>query len=55
MIINLLVYYLIIKVSYVRPLLIIKLIFISIKFQVPKKANYIYNSLAKPKKEIKSD
>lgn len=48
--INLLIYYLIIEVSYVRSLLIIKLIFISIKkFEFPRKANFTYNYLTKPK------
>lgn len=53
-IINLLIYYLIIKVNYARLLLITKLIFINIKFFIFKKANYTYNSSTKPKKEIKS-
>lgn len=50
---NLLVYYLIIKVIYIKLLLIIRLIFINIEFVIFIKANYIYDSSAKSKKEIK--
>lgn len=46
--INLRIYYLIVEVSYVRPMLIIKLIFIGIKFEVPGKASYFYDVLVKP-------
>lgn len=42
-----LVYYLIIEISYTRLLLIIKLIFIDIKFKFFKKTSCIYNNLAK--------
>lgn len=48
---NLLLCYLIIKIGYIDPLLIIKLIFINIKFQISGKARYTYNGLAKPKKK----
>lgn len=50
---NPLVCYLIIKVSYARPLLITKLIFIGIEFKVSGKASCTYNSSAKPRKETK--
>lgn len=51
---NPLVCYLIVKVNYIRPLLIIKLIFISIEFKVFKEVSYTYDGLAKPKRETKS-
>lgn len=44
--INLLICYLIVKVSYMGPLLITKLIFIGIEFEVLRKTSYIYNGLA---------
>lgn len=47
-------YYLIIEVNYEASLLITKLIFIYIKFEIPREASYIYNSLTKPGKEIRS-
>lgn len=50
---NLLVYYLIIEVSYTRLLLITKLTFICIEFEVSGEISYIYDDLAKPGKEIK--
>lgn len=53
-IINLLICYLIIKISYVRLLLIIKLIFIGIEFEVPRETNCIYDSSTKLRREIKS-
>lgn len=43
-VINPLVYYLIIEVSYIKLLLITKLIFINIKLIVPRKISYTYNS-----------
>lgn len=52
--INLLVYYLIVKMSYIKQLLIIKLIFINIKFNISKKVSCTYNSVAKPRKKTKS-
>lgn len=45
---NPLVCYLIVQISYIRPLIITKLIFISIEFEVPRKASYIYDGLANP-------
>ncbi len=50
---NPLVYYLIVKVSYVRLLLITKLIFIGIEFEVLREASYIYDSLVKPGRETR--
>lgn len=52
--INPLVEYLIVEISYVRPLLITKLMFIGIKFKVPGKASYTYDSPAKPGRKTKS-
>lgn len=52
-IINLLICYLIIKISYARLLLITKLIFISIKFEIFRKKSYIYNGSANFKTKIK--
>lgn len=49
---NLLMYYLIMKMSYIGLLLIIKLMFIDIKFRVFKKVNCIFDGLAKPRKKI---
>lgn len=48
-----LVYYLIANVSYAKPLHIIKLMFIDLKFEVLKEASYTYNGQAKPGREIK--
>lgn len=45
--INSLVYYLIVKVSYARLLLITKLIFIGIEFESPGEASYTYDGPAK--------
>lgn len=53
--INPLVYYLIVKVSYAGLLLITKLIFIGIKFEVFGVTSCIYNGLAKLEKKIKPD
>lgn len=50
---NLLIYYLIIKISYIKLLLIIKLIFIGIEIEVFEKISYTYKNLAKFKKETK--
>ncbi len=52
--INLLVYYLIVKVSCTRRLLITKLMFIGIKFEVSGKASYSYDGLAKLGREKRS-
>lgn len=43
---NPLVCYLIVQISYTRLLIITKLIFISIEFEVPRKASYTYDDLA---------
>lgn len=51
---NSLLCYLIIEVSNVKPLLIKKLRFIGIEFQVSREVSCIYGSLAKPKKDTKS-
>ena len=51
--INPLICYLIVKVSYARALLIIKLMFIDIEFKVLGKTSCTYNSLAKPKRETR--
>lgn len=53
MVTNLLVCYLIIEVSYAKPLLIIKLMFIRIKFEVFGEANCTYDKPTKPKREIR--
>lgn len=50
---NLLIYYLIVKVSYTKPLLITKLMFISIKFEVPGEASCTYDNSAKPEKKTR--
>ena len=47
-------YYLIIEVSYIRPLLVTKLIFIGIKFEISKETSCNYDSLAKPREKIRS-
>lgn len=51
---NLFIYFLIIEVSYIYLLLITILIFIGIKFKIPKKTSQIYNGLVKPKKKKKT-
>lgn len=51
---NLLMYYLIVEVSYIEPLLVTKLIFIDIKFEFSKKTSCNYDSLAKPREKIRS-
>lgn len=50
---NPLVFHLIVEVSYVRLLLITKLIFMGIKFEVFGEASYTYNGSAKSEREIK--
>lgn len=50
---NQLVYYLIVKVSYARLLLITKLMFMGIEFEVLKEASCTYNGSVKPRKETK--
>lgn len=47
---NLLVCYLIVKISYAKLLLIIKLMFIGIEFEVSGEASYTYNDQAKPRR-----
>lgn len=51
--INLLIYYLIVKVSYTRLLLITKLIIIAIEFDILRKISCIYNGSAKPRRETR--
>ena len=50
---NLLVCYLIVKVSYAKALLITKLIFIGIEFKVFRKASCTYDNSAKPGRETR--
>ena len=50
---NPLVCYLIVEVSYARALLITKLIFIGIEFDVPREASCTYNDPAKPRRETR--
>lgn len=50
---NLLICYLIVKVSYARPLVIIKLMFISIEFEIFRKPSWTYDSSAKARREIR--
>ncbi len=50
---NLLVYHLIVEVSYTRLLLVIKSIFIGIEFEISIKANGTYNGPAKPGRETR--
>lgn len=50
---NPLVCYLIVKVSYTRPLLITKLMFIGLEFEVSGEASCTYNGLAKPRRETR--
>lgn len=52
-VINLLVCFLIVEVSYARSLLITKLMFIGIEFEILKEASCTYNDLSKLGKEIK--
>lgn len=51
---NQLVYYLIIEVSYAKSLLITKLMFINIKFEVFRKISYAYDISTKTRKETRS-
>lgn len=51
--INLLVCYLIVEVSYAGPLLITKLMFIGIEFEIPKETSCTYDNSAKPGKEAR--
>lgn len=51
---NMLVYYLIVKVSYVRLLLISKLIFIGVEFEVLRKTSWTYNGPTKLERETRS-
>ena len=51
---NLLICYLIVKVSYIRLMLITKLIFINIKFEIPGKISSTYDGSTKPGKKTKS-
>ncbi len=51
-VINLLIYYLIVEMGYVRVLLINKLMFISIEFEIFREANCNYDSSTKPKRKI---
>lgn len=53
MVTNLQKCYLILKMSYVKLLLIIKQIFISIKLKFPRETSCIYDSLAKSERKIK--
>lgn len=52
---NLIIYYLILKLSYTELLLIIKLMFIDIKFKIFKKIGCTYKGLIKSGKKTKSD
>lgn len=52
--INPLIYYLIAKVSYARPLLITKLIFMGLEFEVPEEASCTYDGPVKLERETKS-
>lgn len=52
-VINPLVCYLIVKISYAKLLLITKLIFIGIEFEVSEEASYTYNDQAKPERETR--
>lgn len=51
---NPLVYYLIIKMNYIALLLITKLMFISIEFEIFRETSCTYDGSAKPGKETKS-
>lgn len=48
---NPLMCYLIIEVSHVGPLMITKLMFIDIEFEVPREASCTYDGIAKPGRE----
>lgn len=50
---NLLVYYLIIEVSYIELLVITKLMFIDIEFEIFREVSYTYDSSAKLEREIR--
>lgn len=50
---NLLIYYLILVVSYKRLLLINKLMFIGIEFEIPRKTSCIYHNSTKPRRNIR--
>lgn len=50
---NILVYYLIINMSYIGLLLIINLMFIGIKFEIPGKAVYTYDNSIKPRQKTR--
>ena len=52
---NPLICYLIVKLIYTGLLLIIKVMFIIIKFEVPRETNWIYDRLAKLGRETISD
>lgn len=52
-IINLLLYYSIINISYIKLLLIPKLMFIDIEFKLLKEVNYTYDNLVKFEKKTK--
>lgn len=47
---NLLVYYLIVKVDYIEPFLVSKLIVLGIKFEVSGETSFGNNNLAKPER-----
>lgn len=51
---NLLICQLIVKMNYKKLLLIIKLIFVGIEFEIFREANCTYNGLAKPEKKTRS-
>ncbi len=50
---NPLICYFIVKVSYARPLLITKLMFIGIEFEVPREASCTYDGPTKPGRETR--
>lgn len=52
--INLLFYYMIMKVSYLNHLIIIKLIVLNIKFEIFKETDFGNDSTTKPQRSIKS-
>lgn len=51
---NPLICYLIIEVSYIKLLLIPKLMFIGIEFEISRKISCTYDGLIKPRRRIKS-
>lgn len=53
MAINLLIYYLIIKIYYTKLLLINRTIIRIIQFKILRKANYTYDDLTKPRKNTR--